>query len=470
MMAKRLKLLLLSGTPIINNPYEILNLCNLLRGPITTYTINKKIDIDKKYLKYIDTLEVKCNKTILTLLPDNYVKTDKYFIKFENSKFPLKLFQENKFKVENFYCFPTNEKEFKEKFYIYNDKNELVDYKDKDIISRRIMGLVSFFDRYGDNYPELLEPIYKRVKLSDPQFDKLIEKLDIESSIDEMNRKKKHLNALDDETSVYKTYSRAVCNFAFPNDIKRNYPSDQRKIIKDLQLDEDVDIAYEKHLIDVKNKFIKKYEKLDPDSRNKLLRESSAKYMEMIQDINDNDGKVLIYSQFRTLEGVGMLSVYLDMLGFSNVSYNKTGTTVKFNLNKEKVNYMIYDLDKEVANEQIKAFNSKENINGEKIKILIITLSGSEGISLKNVRNVLIMEPHWNWAIIKQVIGRAVRDGSHLDLPLDKRNVKTYIYLTSATNEQIKKNDTFRLKYESKTTYEVVILDHYRNMLILKKC
>ena len=108
MMAKRLKLLLLSGTPIINNPYEILNLCNLLRGPITTYTINKKIDIDKKYLKYIDTLEVKCNKTILTLLPDNYVKTDKYFIKFENSKFPLKLFQENKFKVENFYCFPTN--------------------------------------------------------------------------------------------------------------------------------------------------------------------------------------------------------------------------------------------------------------------------------------------------------------------------------------------------------------------------
>ena len=95
----------------------------------------------------------------------------------------------------------------------------------------------------------------------------------------------------------------------------------------------------------------------------------------MIQDINENDGKVLIYSQFRTLEGVGMLSVYLDMLGFSNVSYNKTGTTVKFNLNKEKVNYMIYDLDKEVANEQIKAFNSKENINGESNKNINITLS-----------------------------------------------------------------------------------------------
>ena len=54
MNAKKCKILLLSGTPIINNPYEILHLCNLLRGPIITYKLPNNTDLTK-YKKYIDT-------------------------------------------------------------------------------------------------------------------------------------------------------------------------------------------------------------------------------------------------------------------------------------------------------------------------------------------------------------------------------------------------------------------------------
>ena len=64
---------------------------------------------------------------------------------------------------------------------------------------------------------------------------------------------------------------------------------------------------------------------------------------------------------------------------------------------------------------KFKLFNNENNLRGEKIKILIITLSGAEGISLKNVRAVLMLEPHWNMTILKQVIGRAVRNGSHFN-------------------------------------------------------
>ena len=52
---------------------------------------------------------------------------------------------------------------------------------------------------------------------------------------------------------------------------------------------------------------------------------------------------------------------------------------------------------------------AQNNNMGEIIKVLMITSSGAEGISLKNVRYVHIMEPYWHPVRVKQVIGRARR-------------------------------------------------------------
>ena len=51
------------------------------------------------------------------------------------------------------------------------------------------------------------------------------------------------------------------------------------------------------------------------------------------------------------------------------------------------------------------------------IKVIMITKAGAEGLDLKNVRNVHIMEPYWYETRIQQVIGRAARYNSHIDLP-----------------------------------------------------
>ena len=60
---------------------------------------------------------------------------------------------------------------------------------------------------------------------------------------------------------------------------------------------------------------------------------------------------------------------------------------------------------------------SDNNVMGQIIKVLMITSSGAEGISLKNVRYVHITEPYWHPVRIHQVIGRAKRICSHSDLP-----------------------------------------------------
>ena len=79
---------------------------------------------------------------------------------------------------------------------------------------------------------------------------------------------------------------------------------------------------------------------------------------------------------------------------------------------------------------EMKAITDPKNINGEIIKIVIITKAGAEGLDFKNIRQVHILEPWYNLNRTEQVIGRAVRNCSHKNLPFINRNVELYLYGT----------------------------------------
>jgi superfamily II DNA/RNA helicase len=64
-----------------------------------------------------------------------------------------------------------------------------------------------------------------------------------------------------------------------------------------------------------------------------------------------------------------------------------------------------------------------EDYNKGKIKTLLISGAGAEGLDLRGTQLVQIMEPHWNNPRLDQVIGRAVRYGSHSHLPKEKQKV-----------------------------------------------
>ena len=81
---------------------------------------------------------------------------------------------------------------------------------------------------------------------------------------------------------------------------------------------------------------------------------------------------------------------------------------------------------------------TQKDISGEKIKVVLISQSGSEGIDFKAIRQVHILEPWYNMNRLEQVIGRAVRNLSHKWLPLKKRNVQIFLHgtvLDEETNE-----------------------------------
>lgn len=85
--------------------------------------------------------------------------------------------------------------------------------------------------------------------------------------------------------------------------------------------------------------------------------------------------------------------------------------------------------------------------NNNKLRALLISGAGAEGLDLKNTRLEQLLDPHWNLAKERQVIGRGVRFHSHDELPPEKRNVLVQRYFA-----QPKPSMLDRFTFNSKPT------------------
>jgi len=106
------------------------------------------------------------------------------------------------------------------------------------------------------------------------------------------------------------------------------------------------------------------------------------------------------------------------------------------------------DLDVKAVTSNDNIFREDENgnivdISGEIIKVVLISQAGSEGLDFKGIRQVHILEPWYNINRIEQIIGRAVRNFSHKDLPFSKRNVQIFLYGTILENYQEEAADLY---------------------------
>jgi hypothetical protein len=284
-----------------------------------------------------------------------------------------------------------------------------------------------------------------------------------------------------------------VCNFAFPDKINRIFPQDIRLLMKKelvnddedkssseddkdvaKQLNKDVAAAYSEQLDEAMNKLIKS-DYLDID---KLATMYSPKFAQMYEDIQESPGSVLIYSQFRMIEGLGIFKEVLNRQGYTEINIvnnEKGGYKIEdmsiFDEKYDNKRYVVFNSDRVKTNILMNIFNGnskalpdnirsqlkdinidKEQLYGKIVKAMMITQSGAEGISLKNVRRVLVTEYFWNSVRIDQVIGRAVRTCSHKALPIEDQNVQVFTYLMNFTKKQLNENPTLRSKDKEITT------------------
>lgn len=115
--------------------------------------------------------------------------------------------------------------------------------------------------------------------------------------------------------------------------------------------------------------------------------------------------KALIYSNYL---GSGV-DPYKKLLTDANIPFGEfTG-----DINERTRNHLVHEYNK------------------NKLKALIVSSAGGEGLDLKGTRLVQILEPHFNNEKLKQVIGRAARYKSHENLSPAERNVLVQNYIST---------------------------------------
>ena len=211
----------------------------------------------------------------------------------------------------------------------------------------------------------------------------------------------------------------------------------------------------------------KNFEYKNKDFGDFFAPDKIGQYSSKIKSITDNilnsDGIVLIYSQFIDGGAVPM-ALALESIGFtrfgtkvSNLFKTPPHKSIdaKTFLSKDDMKnpdeftpatYTMITGEKALSPDKVfdlKNLTDEDNKNGEKIKVVIISMTGSEGIDFKNLRQVHILEPWYNLSLIEQIIGRAVRTCSHKQLPFKNRNVEIFLYGTIMTDTEEEAADLY---------------------------
>jgi len=500
--AQNCKIILLSGTPIINSPYEIVILYNILRGTNKVYTFDNKQSIGSEtvysrnnsnpLLKNVDLVDTsqpqsylitKCprgftlnqNRMKLTE-PSNYIQSDQEMEENEFKSNVEKALQCKFTGIMQYDALPEKEEEFEEMF--LNDDTNL------NMLMRRITGLTSYFPDIESLMPRLNTPEIIYIPMTDTQFQYYDEKRTSEREQEKKSSRKKP----DDKnaSSSYKIKSRLACNFVFPVGI------DRPALVKEVS---DFDIFEEEPYQETEEKEEKQtlqrcYSQIKTFFGNdvSLVPTYSPKFDAIANTINRINGAGkpqlhLVYSQFLSLEGLNFFALMLQLPAYGeyvafDIVKEKDKWTVPSTVSAKQNKYVLYTGAMEPEKREIirNIFNNDmDNVPLElhsfvetmtPITIFMITSAGAEGISLKCVQNVHIMEPYWNPIRIDQVIGRARRICSHATLPKEEQYVNVYKYIMVFGTEKQKLraiNDKFNKETNPVTT------DEYLMKLSIKK-
>ena len=551
MSAKNARIILLTGTPVINYPNEFGILFNILRGYIKTWKItlnvqeskqkNKSVKIDKNALqemllgvKSMDYLDYSPSSNVLTITRNpfgfsNKIKTESGYQGVTNTKKSEK----GETIIDTEYL---SDDDFERRIISILDRNGIsvvpqgIDIKNKkalpdtfdlfegqyidsitkkikniDALKRRIVGLSSYFRSAQENllprYNKTLGVDYHivRIPMSNFQFG-IYEAARHEERKSEKKKPKQSVGELyEDSSSTYRIFSRLYCNYVMPDrpvplrnkkglegkedeseiseilkqarkeEVKQDVVDEQEGEVEGDQILDLIGGVDYKERLDRALKYIEEHSNdfLTPEA----LQTYSPKFLHMLENIEDpeNQGLHLVYSQFRTMEGIGIFSLVLDKNGFTRFKIKKNSSGVWSididEAHRGKPTYALYtgtetseekEMLRHIYNgewDQVPESISvdlhkiaKNNNMGEIIKVFMITSSGSEGINLRNTRYVHIMEPYWHPVRTEQVIGRARRICSHKALPKALQTVEVFVYLMTFTPEQLKSDDAIELK------------------------
>lgn len=312
--------------------------------------------------------------------------------------------------------------------------------KDNSLFLKYFEGVISFFPGLGEeNYPKRINEFIK-INMSFPQSQKYFEAREWEANTFKPDEALKYKNLQEYKIKLglwqvanKNLFSKSVSNFMYPETLKINN-KEYNFDVKNSLLANIKSTDLEKHInkytntISLPDKIIKDGGWVDKRiftdyKSKKLFNYYSSKFYTILENISkDFKGKHVIYSILKSRGGILLLNALLQTCGISTLIYSGD---IKNDAERESI---------------LKKFNDPiKNLRGEKYKVILLTEAGIEGLTLKAVKGVHIVEGDKNESKVQQAIGRAIRYNSHADLPLDERYCIVYRYFGQPISENITK-------------------------------
>jgi hypothetical protein len=498
--AENIKIICLSGTPIINKPFELVLLVNLLKGPVNHFNLDlderaSKVKEPEKIKKFLDAqgnvdtvrMDPSGKKAVVSFYGHGFKRigndgdpsvTRHFYFPAEvlvktliDSALREGIVFKSGAKMNAVFPLPFDPESFNDKYIKESSKTRTETLIKKRELASKLLGTISYVEAMDPSiYPTRIDLQEVKLEMSSYQLTKYMEIRKVERKREILAASRKDDNS---PSTHYKSASRAACNFVFPESVVRPRPNDVRALAKsDIESDsifgnsgsDKTEVSSNK---DYQNNIrlalgqLVESGVLDRDT----LHQYSPKFSKVLENLDNSEGIGLVYSQFMSVEGITIFSLVLEKNGYTRLTVSKNTKGVwKFNVDEKTAKnkkFIVFDSsDQEKTAILINLFNNEikelppnlqkqamemnsipddhDNANGSIVKAFLITKSGSEGISLRNVRNVHIIEPYWNYTRVLQTIGRAVRAHSHSDLPKEKQTVTPYVYVMEFSKTQLK--------------------------------
>jgi hypothetical protein len=435
-----LKLIFMSATPMFNDFKEIIFLINILNINDNRSKIELKDVFNNDGSFVVNSKGEQVGLDLFSRKINGYVS----YVKGDNPlSFPFRIL-------------PTD---FSESRSIFNNK-----YPELKINSTGLTEKIELFDIYVNNISPYQEFVYNII---------------LKNNISKFDEEK--INAM--ETFGYTLLQKPLeaLNMVFPNTKLENYFNEKmllynniEDVIKNINLEEINSLvnirdcvgktgisnimSYEESQAPKSRygyKFKTEFTKIVPTNifDYNVIEKYSTKIKSILDSLVNSQGPLIIYSQFID-SGLIPIALALESVGFTRYGSNKSlfavppSEELDVNSYKKKseleqgqrfraAKYVIISGNSNISPDivgDLKACTDSNNINGEIVKVILLSAAGSEGLDFKFIRQIHILEPWYNINRVEQIIGRAIRTCSHKELPLVLRNVQIYMHATLLNN------------------------------------
>jgi len=175
------------------------------------------------------------------------------------------------------------------------------------------------------------------------------------------------------------------------------------------------------------------------------LSKHAAKFATVMKCLQDSAGIVFVYSNY-VRGGAIQFAMALEEHGYEpavgvKLLENPSGEFKGGPLGKYA--FLTSDMSERQLQLLIRRLRNPANALGQDIRVIVASPLVSEGIDLKNVRQIHILDPWYNMSRLEQIIGRGLRNCSHASLPFSDQNCTVYLHTTRYADSAVETYDEY---------------------------